>query len=115
MRSVSQIFGGQNSYEQNMKDIHICARLSVEAITLNDQGVGWAAKTMEVANCKIGDLEKYAGPIVRNENERIKGCLRGQGRHGFDDFTIFEWMEEHVYLLGLLEEFDIDCGQYKHD
>ncbi len=112
-RTLAQIFAGQNSYEQKMEDIHICARLSVESTHLNDEGIGWAANTMELARKRISDLEKLALPIVRKENERIRGSLRFQGYHNLNEFNMFEWLEEYVYLLAFLDDKDIDCGQLK--
>lgn len=44
-------------YEQTMDTVHICARLRVEAMQLQDHRIGWAATTMEHAANRIQDLE----------------------------------------------------------
>lgn len=64
-------------YEQVMNDVHIAARLRVEAMQLRDHRIGWAATTMEMAATRICDLEKVLHELyqfTKSEDPVEVGC-----------------------------------------
>lgn len=96
------------SWEQATQGIHICAEARVAAMQLQGHGIGWAARTLEKAADRIDKLERIAEPLVSRENQRLVQLLLDHGvletTGDMPEFTMFEWTEEHEWLVAACGE-----------